>query len=46
MLLIKVFEVDVLEVLWQLAIYAMIDMPETRKRTKINKTDQKIVDYQ
>jgi hypothetical protein len=46
MLLLKVFEVDVLEVLWQLALYAMIDMPETSKRTKINKTDQKIVDYQ
>jgi hypothetical protein len=33
-LLLEVFEVDVLEVLWRLALYSTIGMPETSKRIK------------
>jgi hypothetical protein len=29
LLLLEVFEVDVLEILWQLAFYATIDRPKT-----------------
>jgi hypothetical protein len=29
LLLLKAFEVDILEILWKLALYAMIDKPET-----------------
>jgi hypothetical protein len=46
LLLLEVFEVDILKILRQLALYAMIDRPETSKRTKINKAEQQIVDYQ
>jgi hypothetical protein len=34
LLLLDVLEVDVLEILWQLILYAMIDKLETSKRTK------------
>jgi hypothetical protein len=34
LLLLEVFEFDVLEILWQLVLYAMIDRLETSKRTK------------
>jgi hypothetical protein len=34
LLLLDVFEVDVLEILRQLILYTMIDKPETSKRTK------------
>jgi hypothetical protein len=44
--MLKVFEVDVLEVLWQFTLYSMIDRMETSKRTKINTTEQKIEDNQ
>jgi hypothetical protein len=36
LLLLEVFEVDVLEVLRQLTLYATIDRPETSMRTTIN----------
>jgi hypothetical protein len=39
MLLFKIFNVDVLEVLWQLALYTMIDGPETSNIHKINQYD-------
>jgi hypothetical protein len=39
LLLLKVFEVDVLEVLHQLALYLTIDRPETRNIHKINQTE-------
>jgi hypothetical protein len=39
--MLKVFEVDALEVLWRFTLYSMIGRPETRKRTKINTTKQK-----
>jgi hypothetical protein len=42
LLLLKVFEVDVLEVLRQLAFYATIDRPEANNTTKINQTEQQI----
>jgi hypothetical protein len=38
LLLLKIFKVDVLEILWQLALYTMIDRPETRNTHKINQT--------
>jgi hypothetical protein len=34
LLLVEILEVDVLEILWQLVPYAMIDRPEISKRTK------------
>jgi hypothetical protein len=34
MLLLKILEVDVLEICWQLVLYAMIGRLETSKRTK------------
>jgi hypothetical protein len=34
LLLLEVFEVDFLEILWQLILYAMIGRPEISKRTK------------
>jgi hypothetical protein len=35
LLILEVFEVDVLEVLWWFTLYLTIDMPKTSKRTKI-----------
>jgi hypothetical protein len=40
MLLLELYKVDVLEILWQLALYATIDRPETNNTTRINKTEQ------
>jgi hypothetical protein len=34
MLLLEVFEVDVLEILWRFTLYSMIGRPETSKGTK------------
>jgi hypothetical protein len=34
LLLLEILEVDVLKILWQLVLYAMIGRPETSKRTK------------
>jgi hypothetical protein len=39
LLLLKVFEVDVLEILRQLAFYVMIDMLEINNTTRINETE-------
>jgi hypothetical protein len=41
---LAVFKGDILEILWQLTLYAMIDKSETSKRTKINKAEQQTVD--
>jgi hypothetical protein len=38
-MLLEVFEVDVLKVLWQLALYAMIDRPKANNTTKINQIE-------
>jgi hypothetical protein len=46
LLLLEVFEVDVLEILQQLSLYAMIDRPETSNRHKINQTEYKIGEFQ
>jgi hypothetical protein len=35
-----------LEVLWQLALYSMIDRPETNNIYKINQTKQQIEEFQ
>jgi hypothetical protein len=40
LLLLKIFKVKVLEIHWQLALYAMNDMPETSNIQKINQTEQ------
>jgi hypothetical protein len=37
--LLDIFKVEVLEILRQLALYAMIDMPKINDRTRINKTE-------
>jgi hypothetical protein len=37
--MLKVFEVDVLEVLRQFTLYSTIDRPETNKEIKINKIE-------
>jgi hypothetical protein len=42
MLLLKIFKVVVLEILWQLALYVMID----RTKTKINQTEHQIEEFQ
>jgi hypothetical protein len=39
LLMLKVFEVDVLEVLWRFTLYSTISRPETNKENKINKTE-------
>jgi hypothetical protein len=45
LLLLDIFKVDVLKVLRQLALYTMIDMPETRNIHKINQTEQHKKDF-
>jgi hypothetical protein len=40
LLLFKVFKVDVLKVLWQLARYAVIDIPKTSNIHEINQTEE------
>jgi hypothetical protein len=40
LLLLEVFEVDVLEVFWRFTIYVMIDKPETSNTIKINQIEQ------
>jgi hypothetical protein len=42
LLLLEVFEVDVLEVLRQLALYMTIDSLKANNTTKINQTEQQI----
>jgi hypothetical protein len=46
LLLLDVFEVDILEILHQFILYATIDKLETNNIHKINKTVQQIEDYQ
>jgi hypothetical protein len=46
LLMLEVFEVDVLKILRWLTLYSMNGSPETSKRTKINKTEQQSVDNQ
>jgi hypothetical protein len=46
LLLLEIFKVEVLEILRQLALYAMIGKPETNNTTRINQTEQQIEDYQ
>jgi hypothetical protein len=46
LLLLEVFEVDVLEILQWLALHSTIDRSETSKKTKINKTEQQSEDNQ
>jgi hypothetical protein len=46
LLMLEVFEVDVLEVLRRFTLYSTIGRPETSKRTKINTTEQKTEDNQ
>jgi hypothetical protein len=46
LLVLEVFEVDVLKILYQLALYLTIGRPETRNIHKINKIVQQTEDYQ
>jgi hypothetical protein len=39
LLMLKVFEVDVLEVLRRFTLYSTLGRPETKKENKINKTE-------
>jgi hypothetical protein len=43
LLLLENFKIDVF---WQLALYARIDMPETSNIHKINQTEQQIEQFQ
>jgi hypothetical protein len=46
LLMLEVFEVDVLEVLWRFTLYSTICRPETIKEDKINKIEQQLADNQ
>jgi hypothetical protein len=46
LLLLEVFEVDVLDVLWWLVIYVTIDRPETSHIIKINQTKLQPEEFQ
>jgi hypothetical protein len=46
LLLLNILEVDVLKILWQLLLYAMIDKPKTSNIHEINKIEQQIVEFQ
>jgi hypothetical protein len=46
LLVLEVFEVDVLEILHRLALYLMIGRPETSNIHKINKIVKQTEDYQ
>jgi hypothetical protein len=46
LLMLEVFEVDVLEILRWLTLYSMNGRLETSKRTKINKIEQQSADNQ
>jgi predicted YcjX-like family ATPase len=46
LLWLKIFKVEVLEILRQLALYAMIDRPEISNIQKINQTEQQIEEFQ
>jgi hypothetical protein len=45
LLLLKIFKVEVLQILQQLALYATIDRPETNNIHKINQTEQQIEEF-
>jgi hypothetical protein len=46
LLLLEVFEVDILEVLHRLALYSMIGRPETSNIHTINQTEQQTEEFQ
>jgi hypothetical protein len=46
LLLLDVFEVDALEILWQLILYVMIDKLETSNTHEINNTEQQTGEFQ
>jgi hypothetical protein len=46
LLLLEVFEIDVLEVLWWLIRYSTINRPETSNTARINQIEQQTKDYQ
>jgi hypothetical protein len=46
LLMLEVFEVDVLEVLRRFTLYSTIGRPETSKENKINKIEQQSADNQ
>jgi hypothetical protein len=46
LLLLIIFKVETLQILRQLALYAMIDRPKTNNIHKINQTKQQIEEFQ
>jgi hypothetical protein len=44
--MLEVFEVDVLEILWHLDFYAMIDLPEINNTTRINEIEYQTEEFQ
>jgi hypothetical protein len=40
LLLLEIFKVEVMEILWQLALYATIDRLEINNTTKINQIEE------
>jgi hypothetical protein len=46
LLMLEVFEVDVMEVLRWFTLHSIIDRPETSKENKTNKTEHQLVDNQ
>jgi hypothetical protein len=46
LLLLKIFKLDVLEILQQLALYTIIDRPETSNTHKINQIEQETERFQ
>jgi tRNA(Ser,Leu) C12 N-acetylase TAN1 len=45
LLLLKIFKVDVLEILQQLSLYARIDRTEINNTTKIKQIEQQIEEF-
>jgi hypothetical protein len=43
---LKIFKVEVLQILWQLTLYAMIYRPKTNNIHKINQIEQQIEEFQ
>jgi hypothetical protein len=46
LLLLKIFEVDVVEIPWHLTLYTTIDRPETNNIHEISQTEQQTKEFQ
>jgi hypothetical protein len=45
LLLLDIFKVEILEILWQVALYVTTGMPKINNTTRINKTEQQIDEF-